>query len=287
MEFDRLPLVSTAACWFRDMTTRSGGTWLRLALLFLLTAVTPAVAQPPSLFLEELTSPELRTLIREGWTVALVPTGGTEQNGAHLPLGKHNLVVRRTAEEIARRLGNAVVAPVIAHVPEGAAEPPEGHMRFAGTLTLPEPVFEAVLEETARSLRAHGFRLICFLGDHGGSQAAQRRVAERLDRAWGKTGTRVLHLGAYYAMQRQTEALRAKGFDAGSIGSHAALADTAELMAVAPEAVRRDALAAGTRGQGGDGDPSLASVELGAAMLELKETAAVEQIRAFLAQAAR
>ena len=68
---------------------------------------------------------------------------------------------------IARALGDALVAPVIAYVPEGAIAPPTGHMRFPGTITTPEDAFEKVLESAARSFKAHGFRAIVLLGDHG------------------------------------------------------------------------------------------------------------------------
>ena len=81
-----------------------------------------------------------------------MPIGGTEQNGPHMTLGKHNVRVKALAEKIARRLGNAIVAPVDRLRPEGAIEPPTAHMRFAGTISIPERTFESVLEATARSL---------------------------------------------------------------------------------------------------------------------------------------
>ena len=114
--------------------------------------------------LEELTWVEVRDLVAQGKTIAIVPTGGTEQNGPHVVLGKHNYIVRFTAGKIAEELGNALVAPVISYVPEGRIEPPEGHMAFPGTISISEDLFEAVLESAARSLRAHGFKVICFVG---------------------------------------------------------------------------------------------------------------------------
>ena len=122
------------------------------------------------MFIDDLTSPELQALDPRGRTIALVPIGGTEQNGPHMVLGKHNVRVKALAEKIARALGNALVAPVIAYVPEGGVDPPTSHMRFAGTITVPAATFESVLEYAARSLRASGFRDIVLLGDHGGYQ---------------------------------------------------------------------------------------------------------------------
>ena len=88
--------------------------------------------------IENLTSTELRERIAAGTTTVLVPLGGTEQNGPHMVLGKHNVRARWLAERIAQRLGNALVAPVVAYVPEGAVEPPAAHMRWPGTLTVPD-----------------------------------------------------------------------------------------------------------------------------------------------------
>ena len=48
-----------------------------------------------------------------------MPTGGTEKNGYHMVLGKHNYVVTYAANLMARRLKNALVAPTIQYVPEG------------------------------------------------------------------------------------------------------------------------------------------------------------------------
>src|SRR5262245_65470127 len=107
-----------------------------LFLLLLLFAGTPgAQAQAPStVFLEELTWTELRDLIAAGKTTIIIPIGGTEQNGPHMALGKHNVRVKALSERIARVPGNALVAPVIAYVPEGSLSPPSGHMRFPGTI---------------------------------------------------------------------------------------------------------------------------------------------------------
>src|SRR6201982_2462086 len=108
-----------------------------LCLCFLLLGFQTAHALD-TVFLEELTWTELRDQIRSGKTTIIVPIGGTEQNGPHMALGKHNLRARHLSEKIARALGNALVAPVIAYVPEGTIEPPTAHMRFPGTITVPE-----------------------------------------------------------------------------------------------------------------------------------------------------
>src|SRR5215470_5904230 len=92
-----------------------------LAVLSLASAVAPA---PATVLLEELTWTEFRDLASSKSLIILVPVGGTEQNGSHMTLGKHNVRVRVLSEKIARELGRALVAPVIAYVPEGSLGPP-------------------------------------------------------------------------------------------------------------------------------------------------------------------
>ncbi len=153
---------------------------------------TGAWGQAPSpVFVDDLTWPELKRDIAAGKTTILVPIGGTEQNGPHMALGKHNARARVLAEKIARELGNALVAPVVSYVPEGSIDPPSAHMRFPGTITIPDKTFQQILESAARSFKLHGFRDIVFLGDHGGYQKDEQVVADRLNREWAATSVRV------------------------------------------------------------------------------------------------
>ncbi|HZV92841.1 MAG TPA: creatininase family protein, partial [Caldimonas sp.] len=114
-----------------------------------------------------MTWTEVRDAIAAGRTTVIVPVGGTEQSGPHIALGKHNVRARLLAGRIARALGNALVAPVVAYVPEGSIDPPSGHMRFPGTISVSDAAFRGVLEGAARSLRRAGFRDIVLIGDHG------------------------------------------------------------------------------------------------------------------------
>src|SRR5712692_8273639 len=130
---------------------------VRHLLAVLLLATAPALAEAPQpVFLDELTSSELRDQVRAGRRTIIVPIGGTEQNGPHMVLGKHNVRVKVLSERIARALGNALVAPVLAYVPEGNIAPPTAHMRFPGTITVADETFAKILESTARSFRQHG-----------------------------------------------------------------------------------------------------------------------------------
>ena len=148
----------------------------------------PARAAPPSVQLEELTWTEVKAALQSGTTTIIIPAGGTEQSGPHMALGKHNVRARVLAGRIAATLGDTLVAPVLAYVPEGAISPPVGHMRFPGTISIPDAAFKSTLEAAARSFRQAGFTHIVLLGDHGGYQtpaeAGRRRPEPGMGRPW-------------------------------------------------------------------------------------------------------
>src|SRR5258707_7336444 len=115
-----------------------------------------------SVYIEDLTWTELRDQLAAGKSIAIVPLGGTEQNGPHMAIGKHNLRVKLLAGKIAAALGTALVAPVLSYVPDGGLNPPARHMRFPGTITAPEETLEKTIEYAAGSCQVHGFRHIIF-----------------------------------------------------------------------------------------------------------------------------
>jgi creatinine amidohydrolase/Fe(II)-dependent formamide hydrolase-like protein len=241
-----------------------------------------AASAAAGVYLEEMTSPELRDRIAAGTATALVPIGGTEQSGPHIVLGKHNVRARVLAGRIAAKLGDAVVAPVVAYVPEGAIAPPAAHMRFAGTISISDAAFEALLESTAKSLCQHGIRDVFFLGDHGGYQAGEAKAAARVNRSGG---CRAHALGAYYdaATTAFNADLKQRGYADAEIGTHAGLADTALSLAVDPALVRTGQIQAGARGgvrAGVHGDPTRATAELGRIGVERIVDASVAAIRA-------
>jgi creatinine amidohydrolase len=192
------------------MTTRITFVGLALFLLSLGPAGGRLGAQQPDLneprpieavdtvFTEELTWMEVRDAIRSGKTTVLVATGGLEQNGPYTVTGKHNYVLQATTEAIARKLGNALVAPIVKFVPEGRIDPPSGHMRYPGTISLTEATFQALLTDICASLKQHGFRDIVLIGDSGGNAAGMKAVAEALNTKWGGSPARLHYIPEYY-----------------------------------------------------------------------------------------
>ena len=249
---------------------------MRLAFLFLLAVAglpwaVPAHAAPPGVFLEELTWTEVRDALKAGTTTIILPVGGTEQSGPQIALGKHNVRARVLAGRIAAQLGDTLVAPVLAYVPEGSISPPGGHMRYPGTISIPEAAFKATLEGAARSFRQAGFTHIVLIGDHGGYQAELRDVAAALNREWAKASggppARAHFIATYYKVTETlyVQALRARGLSEAAIGSHAGLADTSLTMAIDPALVRTDRLETSPGGSatGVSGDPRGSSAALG------------------------
>ena len=145
-------------------------------------SMTPTKA-PDTVFIDELTWEENRDAMKAGKTVFIVPIGGTEKNGYHMVMGKHNFIVAHSANLMARRLKNALVAPTIQYVPEGDPD-----RQNPGAISLPSPAYDMLLDAAARSLKAHGATEILFIGDSGGNQQGMRDVAAKLNEEW-KGGT--------------------------------------------------------------------------------------------------
>ena len=252
----------------------------------LLMATQAAVAQPPTtVLLQDLTWTELRAQIAAGKTTIIIPIGGTEQSGPDIALGKHNARVAVLSEKIAEGLGNALVAPVIAYVPEGSYAPPTAHMRFPGTITVPDAAFENTLASAAHSFVVHGFTHIVFLGDHGGYQKNLQHVVAQLNQAWTKSTARASAPAAYYRASSTgyAEILRQKGYRDDEIGTHAGLADASLELAVAPHMVRVAALRSGRKPGPADGvyggDARRATAQLGQLGVDAIVTQTIAAIR--------
>ena len=259
--------------------TRTAATAHVLFVLLLALGATPSRAA--EIQLDALTWTEVRDALRGGSTTILVPIGGTEQNGPHMALGKHNVRVGRLAERIATQLGHTLVAPVVAYVPESA-----GHMRFPGTISVSGEAFTGIVTGAARSLRRSGFRDIVLLGDSGDYQPLLRRVSERLNREWAGSGARVHYIAAYYdaSTTGYDQLLGEAGFTPAQIGPHAGLADTSLMLAVDASLVHGDRVAEASPQTGVTGDPTRASVALGQKGVDLVVGKTVSAIRSALAR---
>lgn len=237
------------------------------------------IAALDTVFIEEMTWMEVRDAIASGKTTAIVATGGVEQNGPYLATGKHNYILRATTQAIARRLGNALVAPIVPFVPEGDIDPPTGHMAYPGTISVRESTFEALLTDLCDSLRAHGFKDVVLLGDSGGNQTGMRRVAEALN-ARVDDKARVHYIPEYYNYDEVAKWLEREGIQQVPEGLHDDFAITALLMTVDPGLVRmKERGAAGKFSINGiELAPAPKTIEWGKRIIDFRADATVRAI---------
>jgi len=229
-----------------------------------------------SVYLEELTTAEVAAMVKNSPSIVIIPVGGTEQNGPHMAIGKHNTRVKVLAGRIAAQLTtqlvtqkiSAIVAPVVSYVPEGNITPPTEHMKWAGTVSISEDAFKSMLLSAARSFKQHGFTDIVILGDSGNYQSQLAQVATAFNKDAKNAPSRMHFIGDYYQASQSAyiAALKAKGLSDAEIGTHAGSADTSLLMAIEPAMVKPEKFAEAAkngRASGTLGDPRAASAALG------------------------
>lgn len=243
-----------------------------------------------SVWLEDLTWMEIRDALADGATTVIVSTGGIEQNGPYLAMGKHNTILTGACEGIARTLGNALCAPIVKLVPEGDIEVPSGHMRYPGTISVREETFQAMLTDVAMSLAAHGFTDIVLIGDSGGNQNGMEAVAAALNARW--TDARAHFIPEYY--QSYTDAFGFIEEELGvkepmSEGIHDDIVITTQMMTQDLEAVRYEQrMEAGNASINGVSIADLHRARMiGNAILQFRVEATAEAIRAAIASTDR
>jgi creatinine amidohydrolase len=264
-----------------------------LATILAIGLSAPAIAQQ-QVDMELMTYPEIAAAMQTGKTTVLIYNGGTEQRGPHAVLGGHTLIARRASVEIARQLGNALVAPVLPFSIAG------GHLnpKWPGSVNLPGPVFSAVNEAVVDSMVVNGFKSIVLMGDHGGGQVELKDLAQRLDKKYAAKGSRVYFCGDVYAKTHDDVDAWVKEHGL-PLATHGGIHDTSLLMFLGGDSyVRRDKLVAGDPvvppGQQPDttkprvdngvtGDPRPATPEFGKLFFDMQVRNAVTQIRSLIA----
>lgn len=223
------------------------------------------IAARETLFIEDLTWMEVRDAMRAGKDTVIIATGGVEQNGPYLATGKHNVILRGTTQAIAEKLGNALIAPIVAFVPEGDIDPPTDHMKYPGSISLTEPTYRALLADICASFRTHGFKNVVLIGDSGGNQDGMKQVAADLNAKWAGGKTRVHFIPEYYDYGGLAKWLEGEGIKQVSEGIHDDFAIETQMLLVDPVSVRmKERIAAGKfRINGIDLAPVEKSIEWG------------------------
>ncbi len=237
-----------------------------------------------AVWIDELTWLEVRDAVAAGKRTAIIATGGIEQNGPYLVTGKHNVVLRGMCEAIARKLGDALCAPVIGFVPEGDIERKTGHMRYPGTISVREETYRMLLEDVAGSLRAHGFTDIVLIGDSGGNQGGLEAVATALNARW--TDARAHFIPEFYRYADVEKYMEEElGFKQPmDEGLHDNLYITSLMMVVDPASVRYDQRVRAGRAtiNGVSIAPKERTIELGRKLMDYRAEFTVRAIRASL-----
>ena len=239
-----------------------------------------------SLLVEDLTWTEVRDQIAAGKTTAIYYAGSIEQNGPGLALGKHLFLAHYIAQQIAQRLGNALVYPTMPFAPTGDPIRKTGHMRFPGSVNVSEETFGAVAKDVALSAIAAGFKTVILMGDHGGGQKTLENVAKAMDEEWMPKGVRIHYVGdVYYKEKEQMRAYAAEHKLA--VDQHAGYDDTSEVLFIDKDGkwVRREKLVKDTGASGVNGDQTVATADIGRMSVENKINDAVAQIRSLVSRA--
>jgi creatinine amidohydrolase len=183
--------------------------------------------KPPTVFLGEMTSPEVEAFLQEHQTV-IVPIGSTEQHGPHGPLLTDVLIPNEVARRVAPQIGAAVAPPVN----YGLSYP---HIGFTGLVHIRIPTFMALVEDLCASLSSIGFRRIAFLNGHyDNTYAIAYACANAADRL--APGTHAFPVNYWDGMTAD----EAAEYFGPTTGLHANRGETSAVMAINPALVDLD-----------------------------------------------
>lgn len=240
-----------------------------------------------TVWLADMTWMDVRDAMAAGKKTIIIPTGGVEPNGPWVVLAKHDYVLRATCDAIARKLGNALCAPVISFVSQGDIDSKGGHMDTVGTISVRDEVYEGLITDVARSMKAHGFEHIVLISDNGGSnQKVAKSVADKLNAQWGAP---IVHdIPEYYQSWEGADALLLKkGVTKADVkdGIHDDPSVTVLLMLTDPDYVRwQERIKAGKASIDGVSITDKNKVlEWGRELLDYRATTTAEAIKKALA----
>jgi len=235
------------------------------------------------LFIERLTWTDVEAALGRGMRRAIVCAASTEQHGPHLPEATDALLGEAYAEGLARRLGDALVAPIVRPACS------EHHMAFPGSLTIPETLLMDLLDAYLASLRRHGFERFVVMSSHGGNFP----VLVEWERTRSPQDTVVLT--DFHVFDAGFEAIRRFG-RTDTAGPHAEVLETSMMLHLHPELVHMERAASGFTGEstleevlrrgmrsltpnGVLGDPVGSTSEMGSAVLDAIVDRLYEQVQ--------
>lgn len=242
----------------------------------------PAVRQVDSVLMEDMTWLEIRNAMKAGRTTVIVPAGGLEASGPFLILDKHQRMLRGSTDLIARKLGNALVAPVIRYVP--ADDGNRG--TYLGDFNISLAAYKSTLFDICMALKNDGFAEIILIGDHQGAQRGMKEVAEELSRNWTGASTRVHYIAEYYDRTAVAEYVKTKlGITETRGGFGDNYYNTSILLALSPASARLQERTEAHQltVNGVRLEPIQKTVENGKAILDIQTDQTVRAIRSAIA----
>jgi creatinine amidohydrolase/Fe(II)-dependent formamide hydrolase-like protein len=195
----------------------------------------PAIRPVDTVLMEEMTWLEITNAMKAGKTTVILPAGGLEATGPFITLDKHQNMLRGQTDLIARKLGNALIAPIVRYVP-----PDDGQRGpYVGDFNITLDAYKSTLTDICNALKVDGFKEIILIGDHQGAQRGMKEVAEELGTKWADSSARIHFIPEYYDRRAVNEYVRTKlGITEGRGGFTDNYYNTSILMAVNPEAAR-------------------------------------------------
>jgi creatinine amidohydrolase/Fe(II)-dependent formamide hydrolase-like protein len=195
----------------------------------------PDIKAIDTVFMEDMTWLEIKKAMKAGKTTVILPAGGLEATGPFVTLNKHQNMLKGSTNLVARKLGNALIAPVIKYVP-----PDEGNRgEYLGDFNISMSAYKATLNDICTALMDFGFKQIILIGDHQGAQKGLKEVAEELTTKWAGGPTKIHYLAEYYdrtAVQNYIKNTLGITEKSGGLGDN--YYNTSILMALDPTALR-------------------------------------------------
>lgn len=247
-----------------------------------------------TVWLEELTQPEFRDMIKDGYTTVLIMTGGVENNDGNLQMNKHNINIKLLGEMLARKMGKTLVAPLVTLEPGNAgANITPGR---AGPM-LSQATYVALLYDMGNYLRSMGFKEIFYMGDSGGNARGMQAAADSLTKVYASSTEKVYfkHIPEFYNhttvvqpyIQNELkipEGIRI-GASSGTSGLHEELGIDATMALADPQSIRfEQRVKAGQAEINGVKFQSLAWLQdLGRKVADVRVKATIDAINAYRA----
>jgi len=170
-----------------------------------------------------MTYGDVKRCIEEGKTTLIIPVGALEAHGPHLPLGTDTIIPEKLAEVIAEEI-DALIAPAM---PYGVTT---SLLVYAGGSTISEETLRGIIVDIITHFSRHGFDIFIILNGHGGNIGAIRDAMRLL---WRDRRIKCIAVHWWIFVKNITKEIF------GEIGGHGGLDETAMILAINPELVKR------------------------------------------------